>query len=220
MAFSLSRHVVIFPAWVWVMLSPCLALAVYFMGAPDELAEPAERADLFNPPILVTRSGDALRYVPMDEHQGVTPLWSMNCQTTAVTGLQRVLPWVNETIFGFWKRSGQWRYALIAGRFDPEGKTGVDGFAPTSDELARFRVMLVDELNRRSHSQKGDRLAQLLDNGLERSSYFCVENLVVLLVWLSLPMALFGLVAMVVEPGGGGRRKDAKEAAEIRVAKR
>jgi hypothetical protein len=60
--------------------------------------------------------------------------------------------------------------------------------------------LVIEELNRRApNERRGDRLAELLDHGIERSSFVCVQNAVILLAWLSLAMALPAFVAMFIE---------------------
>jgi hypothetical protein len=62
-----------------------------------------------------------------------------------------------------------------------------------------LRPLVVAELNRREpHSKAGDRLEQLLNNGLAASSSVCPQNALIVLSWLSLPMALAGLCSMFV----------------------
>jgi hypothetical protein len=78
-------------------------------------------------------------------------------------------------------------------------KSGEPVLLPTND-MMRLQPLVIEELNRRSPNEhRGDRLAELLDRGIERSSFACVQNAVILLAWLSLTMALLGFVAMFIE---------------------
>jgi hypothetical protein len=201
MALSPSRGFLAFPAWVWLFPPPLLVLFTYLLGIPTALSEPGERADLFDPIILVARDGESFRFVSWEEQQNVTPLWSLTCRTTATSDIRRCLGWGGETAFGFWKQSGSWRYGLETTRFDKDWKPGSESFSLAADDVKRLRPLVIRELNRRSPNEhRGDRLTQLLDNGIERSSYLCVQNAAILLAWLSVPIALAAIVAMFIEP--------------------
>jgi hypothetical protein len=96
---------------------------------------------------------------------------------------------------GFFHRSATWKYQLAILRFD-KSQGEADGPMVLSDkETAEVRPMLVAELNRRA-AGRGDLLNKILDSGEESSdSVFCWQNIIVLLAWLSLAMAMFALVA-------------------------
>jgi hypothetical protein len=200
MAFNPSRHFLGLPAWAWLLLPPPLVLVAYLLGRPGNLSEPGERAELFQPIILVARDGDSFRFVSWEEQQNVTPLWALTCSITANSATTWSIGWGRETAFGYWKRSGRWRYGLEATRFDKARKPE-DPLSLAADDVTRLRPLIIEELNRRSPNEhRGDRLTQLLDHGIERSSYICVQNAAVLLAWLSLPIVLLSIVAMFIEP--------------------
>ena len=96
---------------------------------------------------------------------------------------------------GFFHRSAIWKYQLAILRFD-DSKGDANGPMVLSDkEIAEVRPMLVAELNRRA-AGRGDLLNKILDSGEETSdSMVCWQNVIVLLAWLSLAMALFALIA-------------------------
>jgi hypothetical protein len=221
MAFSFSRHVVILPAWTWVVLTPLLVLIAYLLGKPADLPEPAEAASLFEPPILVTRDGDQrLRLVPLEGSQGIFPLWSVNRETTAKTSVDWDFQLGTDLEkLGFWMRTGHWQYALASAAFGAEGQSSVRLARTAPPDASQLRPMVVNALNLQSpDDRRGDRLAQMLDAGIERRSMICIANAVILLAWLSLPMAFFGVLAMFIEPGRRG--KDKAEAIKIEVRKR
>ncbi len=200
MVFNSTRRFLLLPAWAWLGVPPLLVLIAYLLGRPGDLSEPGERAELFQPIILVTRDGDSFRFVPWEEQQNVTPRWALTCQTTANSKIVWSVGWGSKTAFGFWTRSGSWRYSLEATRFDTARKSDEPPWL-AADDLKRLRPLVIEELNRRSpREHRGDRLAQLLDEGLERSSDICIQNAVILLAWLSLLIALLSIIAMFIKP--------------------
>jgi hypothetical protein len=203
MAFNPSRRLIVFPAWAWLLFPPVLVLLAYMLGVPRPLSEPRERADLFSPVILVARDGDSFRFVAWGSHQGITPLWAMTCLIRENTKTERSFAWGSVSKLGFWKLAGKWQYDLASLRFDKDWKSGKEPLSLPPADLIRLRPLVIEELNRRSPNEhRGDRLAQVLDNGIERSSYVCVENAVILLAWLSLPMAVLSIVSMFIQGRG------------------
>ena len=196
MAFCPSRRFLGLPAWTWLLLPPLMVLLAYLLGRPGDLSEPGERAELFQPVILIAPDGDSFRFVSWDGQQNVTPLWALTCRTTANSKIIWSLGWGNKKALGFWKRSGSWRYNLEASRFDTARKSDELPWL-AADDLKRLRPLVIDELNRRTPNEhRGDRLAQLLDHGIDRSSDICIQNAVILLAWLSLPIGLLSFIAM------------------------
>jgi hypothetical protein len=199
MVFRPSRRFLLLPAWTWFWFPPLLVLFAYLLGRPGDLPEPKDRDELFRPPVIVAREGDSFRFLPWDDPQGIWPLWAVNCTITSINETTWSLGVSIQADFGFWKRSGKWRYALSANRFDKNWKSGEPVLLPIED-VVRLRPLVIEDLNRRSpNERRGDRLAELLDHGLERTSFVCAQNALLLLAWLSLPVALLGFVAMFIE---------------------
>jgi hypothetical protein len=200
MAFKPSRRFLALPAFVWLFVPPLLVLLAYRLGRPGELSEPSERTDLLRPLILVTPDGDSFRFVPWEEQQNVSPLWAVDCTTTTNSTITWSLGFGEKIAWGFWKRSGSWRYALAANRFDQARKSDDPWFLP-ADDVKKLRSLIVEELNRRTPGEnRGERLTQLLDQPIEHSSYICLQNAVILFAWLSIPIALASIVAMFIDP--------------------
>jgi hypothetical protein len=198
MAFCPSRRFLGLPVWTWLLLPSLMVLLAYLLGRPADLSEPGERAELFRPIILVAREGDSFHFVSWEEQQNVTPLWALTCRTIANSKIVWSMGWGSKMVFGFWKRSGSWRYDLEAVRFDTSRKSDEPPWL-AADNLKHLRPLVIDELNGRSPNEhRGDRLAQLLDHGIERRSDICVQNAVILLAWLSLPIALLSFIAMFI----------------------
>jgi hypothetical protein len=199
MSFNPSRRFLLIRAWVWTVLPPVLFLLAYLLGGPGSLTEPSEISDLLRPLLIVSRNGDSFRFVSIEDRGKVTPLWAISYKTTALVSTE--LRFGNGD-FGFWKRSGIWKYSLEAHRFDKEWKSGTDPVSLPPSEIALLRPMVIQELNRYAPSEhRGDRLAQLLDQGSKQTSYVCLQNAVILLTWLSVPMAVISIVAMFLKSG-------------------
>lgn len=200
MAFSPSRRFLILPAWLWLLFPPLLVLLAYLLGRPAALAEPGERAEILTPPLVVVRDDDSFRFVPWDSPQGIAPLWALTCTMKSNIEMNWNLGLGNGGGLGFWKQSGQWRYELAAHRFDKEWKSG-EPFMLSADDMNRLRPLVIDELNRNPpNERRGDRLARLLDQGIERTSYICVQNAVILLAWMSVAIACLSFVMMFIKP--------------------
>jgi hypothetical protein len=155
----------------------------------------------------VAREGDSFRFVPFSEHKGVKPLWAVTV-TIYDTGDVR---W--ETYYflpGFFRRQSRWTYELTALRFD-SAKDDKDGpFILPVEQVHQLRPLVIAELNRRNPAaHHGDQLEVLLTDGLAATSYVCAQNVLILLGWLSLPMALIGLGSMFIghRPGESGTSK-------------
>jgi hypothetical protein len=191
-----SRRVLGMPAWVWAALPISLlgpGALLWRVWLPPDLTEPADRADIFREIILVTRQGDGFRFVPYSESKGTNPLWAVG---VTITGIARG-HWDAPYFFpGFLQRESHWTYQLQALPFPPSGHND----SPlTLVEMAQLKPLVVAELNRRA-DHLGDRLEVLLANGLLASSYVCPQNAVILLGWLSVPMAVIGFISMIVRP--------------------
>jgi hypothetical protein len=197
-----TRRVLGLPAWFWVVLPiPVLALgsSLSMFWLPSSLDEPPERDEIFRDPVLITRQGEADRFVPFSEQKGVKPLWAVSVITSARYNLE----WSRRNyVPGLFRRQASWTYELTANRFDPDWKDDkLNPLTLPAEQIRRLRPLIVAEMNRRNPvAQRGDRLEQLLNKGLEEKSSFCPQNAVIVLGWLSLPMAFIGLCSMFVRP--------------------
>lgn len=145
----------------------------------------------------MVRDGESFRFVPFKESKGVKPLWSVNF----VVHDRGSVSWNTDSIVPKpIRRESRWTYELATLRFDPDWQADKDNPLSLPDEdVRRLRPLVVAELNRRDPAAKlGDRLDSLLTDGLSATSYICPQNAVILLGWLSLPMALVRLCAMLV----------------------
>jgi hypothetical protein len=193
-----SRRFVFLPAWTWFLFPPLLVVLASLLGRPGDLSEPKDRDELFRPTAVVAREGGSFRFVPWDNPQGIAPLWAVTCTITSHNEASWSLAAGDQADFGFWKQSAKWRYVMSATRFDKDWKSGEPPLLPTED-VVRLRPLVIEELNRRAPNEhRGDRLAELLDHGIERSSFVCAQNAVILLAWLSSAMALLAFVAMFI----------------------
>ena len=192
---------------VWVILPFVLFGIALALGRPKELSEPpVAKAILGKACVLVAaRDGDSFRLVPQEDRDKATPLWGVGRTTSEKHTVEYTLGWSDgRPQFGFWKRSGGWTYELFVYGFNHPGKD------KSADDVERLRPVLVAELNRRSPDERrGDRLNELLNHGIEETSYLCVQNAAILLVWLSLPIAMCACVAMFIRPRRGPKPVEA-----------
>jgi len=209
-----SRRILGVPAWLWVMLPiPLLGLGsvLWKVWLPSKLPEPPVRADVFREPLLVARDGDSFRFVPFGEHKGVKPLWAVN---VALHDEGSVHWETHYFLPGFFRRDSRWTYELTALRFDDDWKGDQESpYILPVEQVQRLRPPVVAELNRRNPvAQRGSRLEGMLTEGLQETSYICPQNALILLGWLSVPMALVGLSSMFIRPRSA--RAEARGAAE------
>ncbi len=197
-----SRRVLGLPAWLWVVLPiPLLALGNMLSSfwLPSKLAEPPPRAEVFREPVLVARDGASFRFVPFGQHKEVKPLWAVN----VIVQDMGTVRWESHFFVpGLFLKESRWTYELTSHRFDDDWKGDKENpFMLPAEEVRQLRPLVINELNQRQPSAKlGDRLEGMLTTGLEERSYLCPQNAVVVLAWLSLPMAVVGLCLMFVRP--------------------
>ena len=207
-----SRRILGFPAWFWVVLPILLLLGnllitKYDLTAPDwdlrlpsGLAEPSDRSEVLREALFVVRNGESFRFVPLSDRKRGTPfwrVWTVMCQTDEY--FSRGENYLTAAVV---RREVHWSYDLEARRID-----GGDGDKENPSELPpeqirQLKPLVVAELNRRNPPDKlGDRLVKMLDNGLEASSTsFSPQNGLILLSWITAPIALVALGSMFVRP--------------------
>lgn len=206
--FSPSRRLLGVPAWIWVILPiPLLAMAnsLWKVWPPSKLAEPPQRSEIFREPILVARDGRSLKSIPFRESKGVKPLWDVN----VIVNEKSTLSWdKGRWIPTLFRRTSHWSYELTAHRFDSDWKgESANSFAMSATEVNDLKPQVIAELNQRQPSEGlGDRLDDLLTNGINEASYICPQNAIIVGSWLALPMALIGLLSMFVAPQATGAR--------------
>jgi hypothetical protein len=203
MAFRFpARRILRLPARFWVVLPFSLIGLGYAAGMlwpPDTIAEPPDRARIFREPILAVRAGNSFRIVSVADQQGIKPIWAVNVNVMDIGNVS----WETHSFVpGLFRRESRWIYDLTAHRDDADWRSEPAAtFILPEEGLSRLRPLVVAELNRRDPTaHMGDRLDKLLTVGLPLTSYVSPQNGLILLGWLSLPMALVGLVSMFIPP--------------------
>jgi hypothetical protein len=84
--------------------------------------------------------------------------------------------------------------ALIARQVLEATGARIDAFARSGKVQGSRLALVINRLSPNEH--RGDRLVQLLDNGMDRSSYLCGANAMILAAWLSLPLSFLSIVSM------------------------
>jgi hypothetical protein len=203
MRLSPRRRFLGLAAWCWLAFPPAFVYIVYLMGRPADLPEPPEGAVIFEPIILVTREGQSFRFVPSEQQEDVMPLWAVSRTTRYLSTTDWSIGLKSGSFHpGFYRRNSRWTYELFSHSFGKNWNT--DKSHPrelTQSELEQLRPQVIELLNQRSPNERlGDRLEQLLETGIEKTSYLCVQNALILAAWLSFLPALAALVAMFVNP--------------------
>jgi hypothetical protein len=199
MTFLPFRRFLGLPALVWVILPFVLFGIALALGRPKELSEPPVASAILGKAcaLVAARDGDSFRLVPQEDRDKPTLLlWGVGRTTSEKHTVEQTFGWSDgRPQLGFWKRSGRWTYELFVYGFNHPGK------ARSAEDVQRLRPLLVAELNRRSPDERpGDQLDELLNHGIEETSYWCVQNAVIFFVWLSLPIAMCACVAMFIRP--------------------
>ena len=197
--FYPSRRFLRLPAWVWIILPPALALVAKMLGPPGALPERPEITAILHPAILVTRDGNSFRFVPLKQSEEVKPLWAVSWDVGRHDEVTWAMGWDRDGLsLGFYKMYTRRSYRL-AGATQFGGYRGPDLMTP--EEVQQLRPLVVAELNRRSPNDRlRARVEELLKNGMEETSYRCVQNAVILLAWLSLGVALLAVATMFFRP--------------------
>jgi len=178
------------------MLALTISLGAFF--PPSKISEPPERAEVFAEPVLIAPTENGFRFLTFRESKGIAPLWAIGVEVheTAQTDWR-----VKDLMPGLIHRSSRWTYSLTSNRFD-EGwqRDKSHPFSLPDETLRSLRPAVVAELNRRDSTKKGDRLEALLKEGLQESSYRCPQNIIVVLTWISIAMALASVAVMLLAP--------------------
>lgn len=183
------------PMWFWVVLTIPLLVVGNMLPqwwAPVSLAEPKERSLIFQTMLLVTSEKDGFRFVPFGEHEGVVPLWHFTCRVHETSNIH----WETKFLIpGLFVRKSNWNYELTACRFDKEWKDSKNHPYMLSDkQVQELRPQIIEELNKQKPGERlGDRLDQLLQHGLEETSYVCLQNVIIWIVYLSIVLAVVAI---------------------------
>jgi predicted Ser/Thr protein kinase len=183
-------------SWTWPLAALVLVPAAIYVPRPGDLPEPKTAVEVFQPMLLLTPDRGSYRFVGYldDEWKKFTPVYAVSRMVNARQEVTRTFGWDAQrgAIPGFFQRAGSWRYQLIAPRFDwKTGDPGPREIPPA--EVQKLRPMIVAELDR-IQSGQGRLLDKVLDYGEDVSTTVCWQNAVVLLAWLSLPLAALALL--------------------------
>ena len=162
---------------------------------PAKISEPSERAEIMSNLVLIARDGNSYRFLTLQESKGVAPLWAVG---VAVRETFQVEWSVKKFIPSLIHCSSHWAYTLTSNRFDEGWQNDkTQPFSLPDKTLLSLRPAIVAELNKRDSTHKGDRLEALLNDGLHESSYWCLQNIVVVLTWISIGMAAIAISMML-----------------------
>ena len=186
--------------WLWPLASALLIAAAIFVPRPGALSEPVEAVKVFNPDLVILApEGGSYRFFSLKD-----PAWpklglvySVSRMITDNQQVTRTLGWGANggASLGFFHRSATWRYQLKAMQFG-KNQDNARPFMIPDDEMVKLRPLIVAEMERRE-AGRGTFLNKLLTEGVEATSYVCWQNLIVLLAWFSLPLAVLALLAAI-----------------------
>ena len=186
------------PTSLWPVIAALLVVAAIFVPRPADLKEPKDVQEIFQPMILVTPERDSYRFVGYlnGEWKMFKPVYVVNRMSTARQEGTRTFGWdaKNGASLGFFHQSANWRYQIRAMHID--WKSAADGpleLGPA--ELTKLTPLVFSELEKLAPG-RGERLVDLLQHGREAETVASWQNLVVLLAWLTLPLAVIALFLM------------------------
>jgi len=179
---------------IWVVM-PVLLITLGYASFPrcrsSPQTEPSERADVMHEPIFLTREGDSFRAVPFGEHHGVFPLWNVNLlidhHFDFSWRLCARVPCLLES-------ASKWSYRL--------------DLLPANDAAGQP----LDELSAR----RGDRLERLLLSGARKSTYLNLQNTMLVLGVLTLPVSAMSFWSLLLSTSIGRRLHHRAPAAAMR----
>jgi hypothetical protein len=201
-------------SWTWPLAALVLVPAAIYVPRPGDLPEPAEVEKIFHDMILAAPEGGSYRFYSFfdPEWKKARPVYDINRATTTNQQVTRTLGWdaKDGASLGFFHRSATWKYKLSAMQFGDNRDTSKPLFF-SDEELAKLRPHLLHELDMRDIAPLNDPSVQkkpdlldrvsrsavledILDHGREVSTVVCWQNGVVLLAWLSLPLAVLTLI--------------------------
>ncbi len=195
---KISRRFLGLPAWAWPLLATVVIVVAANLPPPQPANNPPKVSQIFEPPLLFTIDPDGEHQaVPHKQRASVSPLWTVAPITTQQWSVTRYHPWGPFLRgLGFFVGKSTWTYKLTATRFDAGPSLSAE--VPAVDDT-KLRQLAVNELNQHTGGKRtGDTLAHLLDHPLERSTIWCAQNLVVLLAWIGLLLAVAAVVWMFV----------------------
>ncbi|GDY19193.1 hypothetical protein LBMAG56_05380 [Verrucomicrobiota bacterium] len=189
-----------FRSWFWSLAALVLVPAAIYVPRPGDLPEPKAAVEIFQPMLLLTPEGGSHRFVGYldGEWKKFKPVYAVTRMVTTRQEVTRTFGRGSQrgVSFGFFQRAGSWCYQLVTHRLDwKAGDPGPMEIPPA--EVQKLRPMIVAELDRIQPGQ-GRALNRLLDDGAKTTTTVCWQNGVVLLAWLSLPLAAVALLLRVL----------------------
>jgi len=186
--------------WLWPLAALLLTVAAIFLPRPGDLSEPGESAQILEPRMYFLPEGGTYRFITWDQTPKFKSVYRVMTATIANQMVTRNIGWDKDGLsFGFFHRKGNWRPVLSpqpmsedAGKIEPSLVNGVMTWMEQS-EIDKVLPLVVAELDKRE-AGRGARFQEMLRDGVVAGSFICWQNLVVLLAWLSLPLAVLALI--------------------------
>jgi hypothetical protein len=206
----IKRRFLGLPFWLWPLASALLIVWAVCVPHPGELAQPKDAANIFRYPIYFTPEGDSYRAVDLADIAKFKPVYGVALLSEIHQAVTRTFGWPpqNGTSLGFFHRSASWKYQLSPNRM---GAGDAPAFLPP-EEREKLRPWVEQQLQR-EHLERMQKSKDMLDpsldenratlfldllnNGRRVESFVCWQNLVVLLAWLSLPLAAIAVLRIL-----------------------
>jgi hypothetical protein len=177
-----------------------LTVAAIFVPRPGELSEPVESAQILEPEMFFTREGGTYRFITWDQTPKFTSVYKVMKATIVNQSTTRKIGWDNEGLsLGFFHQKGSWMPRLEpqpigedAGNTASRSVNGVITWMEQS-EIDTVLPLVVRELDKRE-ARRGARFQEMLRDGVVMDSIICWQNGVVLVAWLSLPLAVLAMI--------------------------
>jgi hypothetical protein len=197
MALNLATPVLKVPALIWVSTCLFFWIAALTLPPPEELEPPDELEVIFRAPVLVAKRKDAFAFELVDQKTKVKPVWYVmpSLREQEENPVQWQFGWDGRRFnLGFYRRHSKWTYTLVLYDY-PKAKN--PPLELSAENMKSIRPLLVEELNRRFPKEEaGKKFDNLLDSGMEETSYLCPQNGVMIVAWLLLLPTVFAVKEM------------------------
>lgn len=227
MTYSPTRPFLGMAAWKWLLVPLFVGILALTFPPPGPLLPPQFPVEMVEPAVwvelpLVRGAEQSLRLVHEGEQNKPGIHWKIKIVPVGQGTVEWQFGWIdNQFILGLYKRNFQWHYSLHFAPVYDDGQE--EKYKPIEEsavelrsEATKIRQSLIADLNRRFPEKKlGNQLEELLANGREQTSYICVQNFLILLVWLSMLAALAALGSMVVPEEDRPNSEPAPSASEV-----
>lgn len=193
------------PAYGWLVPCAICWFIVLTLVEPEKLEPPHVEEFFRRAPILVKTRDGVVEYVPEGKEKKGDVLFqiALTCYEEPGPHAERLFGWHNKRLYlGLYRLHGKWTYSLERIRFGrrPDDHNPEDRRIPEADR-EKVSAIVVKVLNERFPGKNwGDGFKEVLDLGIEETSYLCVQNFALAFAYLSILPVIAAAALAVSRP--------------------